>query len=140
MKRAGRLIYLLISFTMSLATAAFAADEGSLHIQSATMAGEVQLPRGEYTVQWEGAGPDVELKIKLHNRVIATVRAQVIPLDQPPREDAVALGTDGDGRRNLLEIRFSGKKFLLQIAPQIASTTLRQPSLICPHCEPEFPW
>ena len=140
MKRAGRLIYLLISFAMSLATAAFAADEGSLHIQSATMAGEAQLPRGEYTVQWEGAGPDVELKIKLHNRVIATVRAQVIPLDQPPREDAAVLGTDGDGRRNLLEIRFSGKKFLLQIAPQTASTTLRQSSLICPHCEPEFPW
>ena len=141
MARAERLTYLLINFTMFLATTAFAANKGSLHVQSTAMVGERQLPAGEYTVQWEGAGPDVELEIKLHDRVIAEVPAKVIPLDQPPREDAVALGTDGDGGRKLLEIRFSGKKFFLQIAPQTASTTLAQsPSRICPHCQPEFPW
>ena len=140
MKRGGRLTYLLISFTMFLATTAFAANKGFLHVQSTAMVGERRLAAGEYTVQWEGAGPDVELKIKLHDRVIAAIPAKVIPLDQPPREDAAALGTGGDGGRELLEIRFSGKKFFLQIAPRTASTTLRLPSLICPHCEPEFPW
>ena len=140
MKRAGRLTYLLISFTMFLATTAFAANKGSLHVQSTTMAGDTQLPAAEYTVQWEGAGPDVELKIKLQNRVIATVPAKVIPLDQPPREDAAVLGTDGDGGRKLLEIRFSGKKFFLQIAPQTGSTTSSQSPSICPDCEPKFSW
>jgi hypothetical protein len=139
MKRAGRLTYLLISFMMFLATTAFAANEGSLHIQSTTMAGETQLRAGEYTVQWEGGGPDVELKIKLHNRVIATVPAEMIRLDQPSREDEAIL--DDDGGRKLLEIRFLGKKFVLQIAPQTDSTTLpRSASRICPHCQPEFPW
>ena len=140
MKRAGRLTYLLISFTMFLATTAFAANKGSLHVQSTTMAGETQLPAGEYTLQWEGAGPDVELKIKIQNRVIATVPAKVIPLDQPSREDAAVVGTDGDGDPKLLEIRFSGKRFFLQIAPQTASTSLPQPSSICPDCQPELPW
>jgi hypothetical protein len=96
MTRAETLRYLLISFTMFLATTAFAATKGFLYVQSTAMVGERRLPAGEYTVQWEGAGPDIELKIKLHDRVIDAVRAKVIPLDQPPREDAAALGTGGD--------------------------------------------
>ena len=141
MTRAERLTYLLISFTMFLATTALAANKCALHVHSTAMVGERQLPAGEYTVQWEGAGPDVELKIILHDRVIAEVPAKVIPLDQPPREDAAALGTGGAGGRKLLEIRVSGKKFFLQIAPQTASVTLsQQPSRICPHCQPAFPW
>jgi len=90
MRRAGRITYALMSFAMLFATTAFAADKGSLHVQSTTMAGTTQLPAGEYTVQWEGPGPDVELKIKLHNRVKGTVPAKVTPLDQPLREDAAA--------------------------------------------------
>jgi len=140
MKRAGRITYALISFAMLSAATAFAANKGSLHVQSTTMAGKTQLPAGEYTVQWEGAGPDVELKIKLHDRVKATVPAKVIPLDQPLREDAAILDTDGNGGLRLLEIRFSGKKFFLQIEPQSASTTCADPPLLIPECESALPW
>jgi hypothetical protein len=118
MKNAGRLTYVLISFTMLFATAALAANKGHLQIRSATMVGETQLPAGEYSVQWEGTGPDVELKIKRDNKVKATVSAKVMPLDQPFQANAVLLDTDGDGSRKLREIRFSGKKFFLQIEPQ----------------------
>ena len=69
MKTAGRITHALMSFAMLFATTAYAANKGSLHVQSTTMAGKTQLPAGDYTVQWEGTGPDVELKIKLHNRV-----------------------------------------------------------------------
>jgi hypothetical protein len=130
----------LIGFAMLFATTAFAANKGSLHVQSTTMVGKTQLPAGEYTVQWEGAGPDVELKIKLHSRVKATVPAKVIPLDQPLREDAAILDTDGNRGRRLLEIRFSGKKFFLQIEPQSASTTCADPPLLIPACESALPW
>ena len=102
MKRTGRITYALMSFAMLFATTAYAANKGSLHVQSTTMAGQTQLAAGEYTAQWEGAGPDVELKIKLHKRVKATVPAKVIPLDQPLREDAAVLDTDGNGDRRLL--------------------------------------
>jgi hypothetical protein len=139
MKRAGRITYALMSFAMLFATTAFAANKGSLHVQSTTMAGKTQLPAGEYTVQWEGAGPDVELKIKLHNRVKATVPAKVIPLDQSLREDAAILDTDGSEGRRLLEIRFSGKKFFLQIE-QYASTMCADPPLLIPECEFALPW
>ena len=136
MRRAGRITYALMSFAMFFATTAYAANKGSLHVQSTTMAGQTQLAAGEFTAQWEGAGPDVKLKIKLHNRVKATVPAKVIPLDQPLREDAAILDTAGNGGRRLLEIRFSGKKFFLQIEPQSASTTLADPPLLIPKCCP----
>jgi len=134
MKKARRITYALMSFAMLFATTAWAANQGSLHVQSTTMAGKTQLAGGEYTVQREGTGPDVELKIKLHNRVKATVPAKVIPLDQPFREDAAILDTDGNGDRRLLEIRFFGKKFFVQIEP--ASTTLADPPLLIPKCCP----
>ena len=140
MRRARRITYALMSFAMLFATTAFAADKGSLHVQSTTMAGTTLLPAGEYTVQWEGPGPEVELKTKLHNRVKATVPAKVIPLDQPLREDAAILDTAGNGGRRLLEIRFSGKKFFLQIEPQSASTTCADPPLLIPECESALPW
>jgi hypothetical protein len=134
MKRAGRITYALMSFAMLFATTAWAANKGSLRVQSTTMVGKTQLPAGEYTVQWEGAGADVELTIKLDNRVKATVPAKVIPLDQPFREDAAVLDTDGDRDRRLLGIRFSGKRFFLQIKP--ASTTLADPPSLIPECCP----
>ena len=140
MKRAGRITYALTSFAMLFATTGWAANKGSLHVQSTTMAGTTQLTAGEYTVQWENPGPDVQLKIKLHNRVKATVPAKVIPLDQPLREDAAVLDTDGNGGRRLLEIRFSVKKFFLQIEPQSASTTCADPPLLIPECESALPW
>jgi hypothetical protein len=120
MKNAERLTYMLVSFAMFFATTAFAANKGHLQVPSATMVGETQLPAGEYTVQWEGTGPDVELKIKQDNKVKIIVPARVMPLDRPFRTDAMLLDTEGDGSRKLREIRFSGKKFCLQIEPQSA--------------------
>ena len=140
MKRTGRITYALMSFAMFFATTAYAANKGSLHVQSTTMAGQTQLAAGEYTAQWEGAGPDVELKIKLHNRVKAAVPAKVIPLDQPLSKDAAILDTDGNGGRRLLEIRFSGKKFFLKVEPQAASTTCPDMPLLIPECESALPW
>jgi hypothetical protein len=140
MKRAERVTYALMSFAMLFATIVCAANKGSLYVQSTTIVGKTQLPAGEYTVQWKGAGPDIELKLKLHSRVKATVPAKVIPLDQPLVEDEAVLDSDGGGGQRLLGIRFSGKKFFLQVEPQSFSTTLADPTLPIPKCESAVPW
>ena len=54
--------------------------------------------------------------------------------------DAAIPDTDGNGDRRLLEIRFSGKKFSLQIEPQSASTTCADPPLLIPECGSVLPW
>jgi hypothetical protein len=140
MKRAGRITYTLISITISFVTTACTVNRGSLYVPSPIMAAKTQLSAGGYTVQWRGAGPDVELKIKLHRRVKATIPAKVIPLDRPLVEDEAVLSSDGDGGQRLLGIRFSGKKFFLHVEPQSASTSLADPPLLIPECEPALPW
>jgi len=117
MTRAGSVTSVLIGFAMFVASAA-AANKGSFQIQSPTVVGATQLPAGEYSVQWEGVGPDVELKIRDDNRVRVTVSAKVMQLDHPLHENAILIARDSDGSKKLLEIRFSGKKFLLRIEPQ----------------------
>jgi hypothetical protein len=102
------------------------------------LAGETQLPAGEYTLEWAGHGPQVELKIKRGNRVKATVPATVIPLDHPSNGDTAVLDIDSNGGRTLSEIRFSRKKFFLRIDPPVATTTLPQEP--CPECECGAPW
>jgi hypothetical protein len=140
MKRADRLISVVVSFTMFFATTANAANKGVLHVPSPSMVGNTVLPTGEYTVQWEGIGPEVELKIKLGNRVKAMVPAKVIRLDQPFLENEAVFNPDGDGRQRLVEIRFPGKKVFIEIEPQSASTTLPQLPLLTPECESGLPW
>jgi hypothetical protein len=117
MKRTGKVAWLLVGFALSVGIAAAAAKKESFHIQSPTMVGATQLPAGEYTVQWEGTGPAVELKISQDKRVKATASAKVVPLGRAFPEDATLVHTDGDGGRRLIEIRFSSKKFFLLIEP-----------------------
>jgi hypothetical protein len=139
MKRAGRLTYVLIIFVLFFTTTAFAANNGQLHVHSPTMVGESRLSVGEYSVRWEGSGPDVELKITLDNRVKATVPAKVIPLDHPFKQDEVVLHTEADGDPSLREIRFAGKKFYFQIEPPSNSMKSADPPSFIPECEAETP-
>jgi hypothetical protein len=62
--RTSKFTGVLIGFAMLLTANAFAAYKGSMQVQSPVMVGETQLPAGDYTVQWEGTGPDLELTIK----------------------------------------------------------------------------
>lgn len=55
--RTCRFTSVLIGFAMLLTANAFAANKGSMQVQSPVMVGETQLPAGDYTVQWEGTGP-----------------------------------------------------------------------------------
>ena len=62
--RTSKFTGVLIGFAMLLTANAFAANKGSMQVQSPVIVDETQLPAGDYTVQWEGTGPDLELTIK----------------------------------------------------------------------------
>jgi hypothetical protein len=138
MMKAVRFAHVLMAATMFFATSAFAANKGSLEFQLPTMAGDAQLPAGDYTVQWDGTGPDVEVKIKSGSRVKATLPARVVPLGQPYKMDGVVIGTS-DGGRKLLQIRFADKKYFLQIEPQTVMSKLPQSSPQSPGYQAALP-
>jgi hypothetical protein len=112
---------LLLGLALLLATSVFAAtNKGSLQVLDPLTVNGKQLPAGDYTVKWDGAGPNVELNIMRGKNVVATVPARMVDLEQTPNRDSLVTNVNSDGRKSLNEIRFSGKKFALAINAESA--------------------
>jgi hypothetical protein len=92
----------------------FAANRGSLHVSSPEDVAGQPLGAGDYIVQWEDGGPNVELRIMQGKRVVATAIANVMPLQNASISDSVVLQTAG-GKRSLSLIFFSGKSVAFEI-------------------------
>jgi len=99
-----------------LAATAFAANKGPLQITDPVSVGGTQLKPGDYTVKWDGDGPNVQLNIMKGSKTVTTVPAHVVTADQAAPSNSMVAQQNGDGSKTLSEIRFSGKKYSLQIA------------------------
>jgi hypothetical protein len=111
---------LLLGLALLLATSVFAANKGSLQVTDPVTVNGKQIDAGEYTVKWDGNGPNVELNILRGKNVVATVPARMVDLDRTPSRDSAVTAVSPDGRKSLNEIRFSGKKYALAIGAQTA--------------------
>ena len=111
---------LILGLALLLATSAVAANKGSLQVQEPLTANGTRLAPGEYKVQWDGAGPNVELSILDGKKVLAKVPAHMIDLDRPSTADAAVVKNNGDGTRALSEVRLSGKKFSFAVGEEAA--------------------
>ena len=109
---------LLLGLALLLATSAFAASKGSLQVSDPVTVSGKQLAAGDYTVKWQGKGPNVELNILQGKNVVATVPARLIDLDRSSDSNAAVTKLNGDGSKSLSEIRFSGKKYALAIGEE----------------------
>lgn len=98
------------------AVSAFAASKGSLALGHPTNVGGKQLASGNYTVQWDGSGDQVDLKVYLGKKEVASTSAHIVKIDQPANYDQTITSTGNDGSSSLKEIRFRGKNFALQVA------------------------
>ena len=98
-----------------VATAAFAANRGTLHISSPLIVAGKQLSPGDYAVQWDGDGPNVDLQFVQRRRVIVTTRALLKDLHDPCVNDTSVVAVYKDGTHNLWQIFFSGKQSALEI-------------------------
>ncbi len=107
----------LVTVTL-LATAAYAAGavhKGSLQVADAVQVSGKQLPAGDYTVTWEGEGPNVDLHITKGNKELATAQATIVPLDRKASDDAAETFKNSTGVRELTALRFAGRKYELDV-------------------------
>ena len=111
---------LLLGLALLLATSVFAANKGSLQVNDPVTINGKQLQPGDYTVKWEGAGPNVELNILHGKQVIATVPARMVDINRAPDRDAAVTSINSDGQKSVSELRFSGKKYALAIGSETA--------------------
>jgi hypothetical protein len=107
---------IVLAAVVLLAGNALAASKGPLQLQEpATVAG-TQLKTGSYTVQWEGTGDQVQLKIYQGKKEIASTSARVVTLDKPQPQDGAVLRRNDDGTMTVTRINFGKKNFALEIS------------------------
>jgi hypothetical protein len=106
---------LVLGFALLLASSAFAATKASLQLINPVTVNGTKLKPGDYKVQWEGSGPNVELSIMQGSNVLAKVPAHIIELDTPASSDAAVTRKNDSGPNTLAGVRFHGKKFALEL-------------------------
>jgi hypothetical protein len=105
----------LISSAFFLATGAFAANKGTLHVSSPEIVAGERLAAGEYTVRWDGTGPSAQVRVMQGAKVVVAAPARIIALDSASPNDSVVVEIYDKGVRRVSLMYFSGQKVALQI-------------------------
>jgi len=106
---------LVLGLALLLASSAFAATKASLQLSNPVTVNGTKLKPGDYKLQWEGSGPNVELSIMQGNNVLAKVPAHVVELQTPAAQDAAVTRKNDSGPNSLAGVRFQGKKFAIEL-------------------------
>jgi hypothetical protein len=122
MKLSKSLQGLLVGSALLLATDAFAQHRGRLHVSSAEMVAGEKLTAGDYTVRWEGTGPEVQCRIMQRARVLVVAPARIVFLDHAAPSDSVVIQIYGNGVRRVSQISFSGQRLALQVEENVGSS------------------
>ena len=111
------------TLVLALTTSVFAANnshKSSFEISAATQVNGTTIPAGDYTAQWEGSGPTVQVSILQGKKVVATAPAQVVTLDSKASDTRTEVLNGTNGERELKALQFAGKKISLQLEAQSA--------------------
>jgi len=114
---------IIASLALMLAGSAFAASAShkqSFEISAPTQVNGTELPAGSYEARWEGTGPNVQVSITRGKKVLATVPAQVVELSQAASDSETEVRNNSNGNRALTALRFSGKKYSLEMGTESA--------------------
>ena len=74
---------LFLALSVLAAGSALAANKGSLDLQHLTTVAGKQLAGGSYTVQWDGSGDQVDLKIYQGKNLVVSTPARILKVDHP---------------------------------------------------------
>jgi hypothetical protein len=114
---------LLLAQTLLIATSALAANDnkGALKVSEPVTVNGTKLAIGDYKVNWEGTGADVEVNISKSNKVVATLPGHLVELDRPAHDSSYTTDKDENGSASLIEIHFQGKKYKLEVGKEVAA-------------------
>ena len=119
-----RLVAMLFAGSLLLSTAVLAAktNKKDMHIyENAKLQGTTLQP-GDYKVEWNGPGPNVQVSIVQDGATVATVPARVVTETTAHDHDGYVLHSAKNGSKAIQEIFFSGKKYDLKINPAANSS------------------
>ena len=117
MKLSLRSKFMILVLTLFPATSVLAANDshkGDLNLGAPAQVAGKQLAAGDYVVKWDGSGPTAQVNITQNGKVVATVPARVVKLDQKASQDMAEISTS-NGDRTLTSIKFQGKNYALEL-------------------------
>ena len=107
--------FLVLGFALLLASSAFAASKADMTLINPATVNGTQLKPGDYKLEWNGTGPNVELTILQGKKVLAKVPAKIVDLQAPAQNNAAVLKKADNGTSTLAGARFAGKKYALEL-------------------------
>ena len=106
----------VMGLAVLLASSAFAATKANLVLNNPTTINGTKLKAGEYKLEWDGTGPNVEVSVLQGKKVVAKVPAKVIDLPSAAQNDAAVVTKNDDGSTTLAGARFQGKKYGIDLS------------------------
>jgi hypothetical protein len=106
---------LVLGLSVLLASSAFAATKASLQLDNPVSVNGTTLKAGNYKLEWDGAGPNVEVSILKGKNVVLKTTAHVVELQAPAANDAAVTTQSASGPNTLTAVRFQGKKASLEL-------------------------
>jgi len=107
--------FIVLGCALLLASSAFAASKADMTLLNPATVNGTQLKAGDYKLQWDGTGPNVELTILQGKKVLAKVPAKLVDLQAPAQNNAAVLKKGDNGTSALAGARFAGKKYALEL-------------------------
>ena len=111
---------ILLAGVLLLAGSALAASKGPLELQEPANLAGTQLKSGTYTVQWEGTGDQVQLKIFQGKKEVASTSAKMVISTSHCSAMRTLLRRNDDGSMTVTRINFGRKNFALEISSAAA--------------------
>ncbi len=105
----------VMGLALLLASSAFAATKANLTLNHPTTVNGVKLKPGDYKLEWDGSGPEVQVSIVQGKNVVAKVPAKLVDLNANSQNDASVVKNNDDGTATLAGVRFAGKKYALEL-------------------------
>ena len=121
--KVSRNLYTVAAASLLLAASVFAAPstKGTLKLfEPVTVQGK-QLPPGQYTVEWNGEGPNVQLSIAAGKNAVTNIPARVVAVTPKHPTTGYSSTKQQDGQAALTSVFFQGKAYELQIDQQSAT-------------------
>jgi hypothetical protein len=104
-----------LALTTITASSAFASTKGNLELSNPVTVAGTTLKPGDYKVEWEGAGPNVQVSILQGKQVVAKVPARIVALHDPSPNNAAVTQPGNGATSSLAGIRFQGKTVSLEL-------------------------
>ncbi len=106
---------LVMGLALLVASSAFAGTKATVNLLSPASVNGTKLKPGEYKLEWDGSGPNVEVSIMQGKTVLAKVPAKIVELPSPAANSAALVVRHDDGTNTLSSVRFERKKFALEL-------------------------